>query len=183
VTSVQRLVADLRRTYGAHLIADHEQQWLSVSPGGAQLRVKFVHGSLTEYLAVFAAPYTTTGRSGIHWVNSTCTVLNGAMSRYADTANIVNKEVFNTGDNFRHGQFESAIYELTAETYVACYGRGFIPLSAVWLNAGSITSGDPISLARLAYVYGQSVFREIALWTQDTFTYYKDKAMHGKSEL
>uniref|UniRef100_A0A914XGV6 Sigma non-opioid intracellular receptor 1 n=1 Tax=Plectus sambesii TaxID=2011161 RepID=A0A914XGV6_9BILA len=182
-TSVQKLMADLRRTYGPHLIPENEQQWLPVSPGGAQLRVKFAHASFTEYLAIFSAPFTTSGRSGIHWVNSTCTVLTGSVSRYVDSPNNVNKEAFNPGDNLRHGQFESAVYELTADTHLACYGRGFIPVSALWLNAGSITNGDPIAIARLAYVYGGAMVRETMMWGQSTFSYYKNKALNGRSEL
>jgi hypothetical protein len=30
-----------------------------------------------------------------------------------------------------------------------------MPVSVIWLNAGSITSADPIAIAKLSYIYGQ----------------------------
>jgi len=179
-SNIQRLITDLRRAYGAHIITD--PQWLPISAGGMRLRVQFLHASITEYLAIFHAPFKINGGSGIHWANTTCTVLSGTVYRSMDTANMVNKETFAPAANFRHGQFESAHYELIEDTYIACYGRGFMPVSAVWLNAGSITNADPIAIGKLFYIYGQAVVREMSIWMQEMFTYYKDKAQ-GKSEL
>ncbi|VDK26193.1 unnamed protein product [Anisakis simplex] len=118
---------------------------------------------------------------GWHWANITCTVLNGDVNRLAFSPNGANKESFKIGANFRHGEFERYTYELTADTFVACYGRGATPLSGVWLASGALANCDPVSLARLGYVYGHGCMHEMGMTLTNTFNYYKGKAL--KSEL
>lgn len=173
------LVSDLRRTYGASIVP--ETQWIPVHPGGLSLRVQLLHASLTEYIAVFSAPFRTTGTFGLAWTNSTCTVLAGAVARSANTANLANKEKLAVGGNFRHGQFESYVYDFGEDTLVACYGRGVVPVSGLPLILGDLSTGEAISAARLLFHYTQAVLHNIALSAQQTFNYYKGKVT--KSEL
>jgi hypothetical protein len=71
--------------------------------------------------------------------------------------------------------------DLAEDSYIACYGRGFLPASVFWLNAGSVTNADPVALARFFYVYGEGSLQEMLFWVQATFNHCKSRAM--KSEL
>ena len=117
--------------------------------------INIISGDLIALSVVSCIELTTIMYAGLHWMNSTCTVLNGIVSRYnTDTNNDVNKEIFKegekdagfsllvivasqankfftflapttltiivqcpciiiAGENFRHGQFETALYELS----------------------------------------------------------------------
>ena len=132
---------------------------------------------------------------GLHWSNSTCTVLTGNVTRHSDDINRIAKETFTIGfsnifklihlfvlgQNFRHGQIESYIYELGAGTHVACYGRGFVPASYVWTFTGGVSNGDPLAIIKLTYVYARSIYDNIAYKTSTLFHHYKEKA--SKFEL
>lgn len=102
------------------------------------MKAQFLYGDLTEYMAIFTAVGDTQGRSGMHWSNSSCTVLSGSVSRLSDATSSSVRETFDQGKIFRHGQFESYVYLLKDNTAVVCYGRGFIPVSSVWVLSGSI---------------------------------------------
>ncbi|KAJ1355415.1 hypothetical protein KIN20_012810 [Parelaphostrongylus tenuis] len=135
-SAVSRLTTDLRRTYGTAIAI--EPYWVALTLGGIPLKALFLHASMTEFIAVIGTPYPVAGRIGSHWSNSTCTVLMGSVVRLPDVSYIPNKETFSAGGNFRHGQFESYIYNLGAETYAVCYGRGIIPVSGLWAATGAL---------------------------------------------
>ncbi|KAL6733964.1 hypothetical protein Aduo_004556 [Ancylostoma duodenale] len=202
-SAVSRLTTDLRRTYGPAIAA--ETSWVALSLGGLPLKALFLHASLTEFIGVIGTPFPTSGRVGMHWSNSTCTVLTGSVARLSDVGHMPNKETFSAGGNFRHGQFESHIYSFGADTYVVCYGksllkhyvtlngfphivcfnnygRGVMPVSGLWAATGALANGEPFSLARLIYTYGHESFNQLSLALTHTFNYYKSKAT-GKSEL
>ncbi|VDM56408.1 unnamed protein product [Angiostrongylus costaricensis] len=179
-SAVSRLTTDLRRAYGSAVVV--ESSWVALTLGGIPLKALFLHASITEFIAVIGTPYPVAGRIGTHWSNSTCTVLMGSVVRLPDVGYMPNKETFSTGGNFRHGQFESYIYNLGSETYVVCYGRGIIPVSGLWAATGALSQGEPISLARLIYVYGHEAFNQLTLGLMNTINYYKAKAT-GKTEL
>ncbi|RCN42333.1 ERG2 and Sigma1 receptor like protein [Ancylostoma caninum] len=179
-SAVSRLTTDLRRTYGPAIAA--ETSWVALSLGGLPLKALFLHASLTEFIGVIGTPFPTSGRVGMHWSNSTCTVLTGSVARLLDVGHMPNKETFSAGGNFRHGQFESHIYSFGADTYVVCYGRGVMPVSGLWAATGALANGEPFSLARLIYTYGHESFNQLSLALTHTFNYYKSKAT-GKSEL
>ncbi|KHN86461.1 Sigma non-opioid intracellular receptor 1 [Toxocara canis] len=178
LSNVNKLRNDLRRLYHQHII---DSGWEAAYGGGLSLRANFLHASLTEFIVVFHAPHHTAGFSGWHWANITCTVLNGEISRLAFSANGGNKETFKIGNNFRHGEFERYTYELAQDTFAACYGRGAMPLSSVWLGAGALANSDPVSFARLTFIYMQGSFHEVGMAITKTFQYYKAKAL--KTEL
>lgn len=79
--------------------------------------------AFTEFAAAFSAPFPTSGRPGLHWANTTCTVLKGKVSRFNDGTQDETSENFASGAAFRHGQFESHVYSFEKDTYVACYGK------------------------------------------------------------
>ena len=85
------------------------------------------------------------------------------------------------GQSFRHGQFESYVYEVAEGAHVVCYGRGFIPASSLWTVTGAISTADPLSVVKLTYVYGRSVANNIASSATGIFNQAKDKA--SKFEL
>jgi hypothetical protein len=168
---VDVFVNELRKAYPKSI--SRNLQWNSFSAGGLQLRTQLVYPGIMEYLAVFGAPLRTSGRSGFHWSNSSCTVLSGEVTRYSDYTPSFAKESFKTGQNFRHGEFESYIYEFAPETFAACYGRGVVPVSAIWPTTGALSGGDIMSPLRLAYVYAESYYHWIVeygggLWKQAT---------------
>lgn len=75
--------------------------------------MQLLHISLTEYIAVFSSPFSAIGRGGryciidksivlfflgLHWSNSTCTVLSGVVERTEDRTTVTaNKENFKAG--------------------------------------------------------------------------------------
>lgn len=64
---------------------------------------------------------------------------------------------------------------------MACYGRGAVPLSTAWMGMGSLASGDPISFAKLLYIYSNACVHQIKQSAVKTFNYYKSRAL--KTEL
>lgn len=179
-SAVSRLTTDLRRAYGPAIAA--ETSWVALSLGNLPLKVLFLHASITEFVGVIGTPFTASGRIGMHWSNSTCTVLMGSVARLADVGHMPSKETFSAGGNFRHGQFESYIYSLSADTYVVCYGRGVVPVSGLWAATGALSHGEPLSFGRLFYVYAHESFNQLSLAITNTFNYYKSKAT-GRTEL
>ncbi|VDL67057.1 unnamed protein product [Nippostrongylus brasiliensis] len=65
--------------------------------GGLPLRALFLHTYFTEFIGVIGTPYAATGRLGMHWSNSTCTVLMGSVSRLPEDGQIPRKESFSMG--------------------------------------------------------------------------------------
>lgn len=95
LSAVSKITSDLRNLY-KNLIP-YELSWIPLSGGGLQLRVQFLYSDFTEYIAIFAASSNTVGRSGFHWSNNTCTVLNGQVVRYSDAVNSILKESYVNG--------------------------------------------------------------------------------------
>lgn len=57
-----------------------------------------------------------------------------------------------------------------------CYGRGFVPASGFWALIGGVSSGDPLSVGKLAYVYVKYVWENLLHSSSDMFHMLKDKA-------
>lgn len=170
VDTVENLVLNFRQVYGASIPLN--VYWIPFSAGGLNLKAKIIHPGLSEYVAVFTAPVRTSGRSGFHWSNSSCTVLNGEVSRYNDNFVSITKESFTAGKNFRHGEFESYIYDVAPNTAVVCYGRGVTPLSTIWPAVGAVSNGDVIGLLKLGFVgieahYKWAIQSFVALWNRN----------------
>uniref|UniRef100_A0A2K6VF96 Sigma non-opioid intracellular receptor 1 n=1 Tax=Onchocerca volvulus TaxID=6282 RepID=A0A2K6VF96_ONCVO len=178
ISIVNKLRNDLRRSYPLQII---DSDWEAVYGGGLNLQMNILYASITEFIIVFRAPYRTAGFGGWHWVNSTCTVLSGEVVRTAYSSQSGNMEKFQPGQNFRHGEFERYAYEFAPDSYMACYGRGAVALSSVWMGMGSVVNGDPISFAKLLYVYNNACVNQIIHSLVKTFNYYKSKAL--KTEL
>jgi len=58
---------------------------------------EMVEGKMKFRVILMAAPSQTVGRSGLHWSNSTCTVLTGEVVRHSDAYSGLVKETFNSG--------------------------------------------------------------------------------------
>lgn len=180
LTAISRFTSEMRRLYKNRIPPD--AQWVPLSIGGLQLRSEFLFASPFEYVAILAAPVDTVGRTGLHWSNTTCTVLTGDVTRASDSYNSIVKEAYTTGQNFRQGQFETYVYSIKEGTHIACYGRGFIPASAFSVSMGALSSGDVISLARLYYVYAKATAENLLLHLTETFMWAKQQA-YSKFEL
>lgn len=94
-SAVGSLSNDLRRSYGPAIA--HDAPWTALTLGGHDLRALFLHASLTEYLAVIGTPLASNGRVGMHWSNSSCTVLTGTVTRFTDSISFGKKETFKSG--------------------------------------------------------------------------------------
>ncbi|CAD6192478.1 unnamed protein product [Caenorhabditis auriculariae] len=178
--AVTKLTNELRRVYGVAI--DAEATWNPLFLGNLDLKILLLHASITEYSGVIAAPYAESGRVGLHWTNSTCTVLSGSVSRSTDSSGFANKETFAPGANFRHGQFESYVYSFTADTYLACYGRGVVPTSGVWTILSGLANGEPLAAGNLFKDYFRGVFQNTFAAVSQVFRHYKQKAT-GRSDL
>lgn len=159
MSAVDALTAELRKSHGKSI--PRNLYWIPFSAGGLNLKLQIVYPGIMEYIAVFAAPTHTSGRSGFHWSNSSCTVLSGEVTRFSDSLVTISKESFTKNQVFRHGEFESYIYDIAPDTYIACYGRGVVPLSGVWPTIGSLANADPIPIFKLAFVYAEAYYRYI----------------------
>lgn len=174
LSAISKFQSDLKRTYKGHtLIGD--SSWNPLSMGGLQLRLQLIYATPFEALTFMAAASPTVGRSGLHWANSTCTVLTGECIRHSDSFSNLVKETFTSGQNFRQGQFESYVYELKEGTHLVCYSRGFIPASAVPALSGSLAAGDPLGAAKLIYTYTKVSFENMAATFLELFHHYKTK--------
>ncbi|CAI2347198.1 unnamed protein product [Caenorhabditis sp. 36 PRJEB53466] len=151
-------------------------EWHAIQLGGLSLRIFPIYTAFTEYAAAFTAPFTTSGRAGLHWANSTCTVLKGQVERYADDTQDDTKETFAQGGAFRHGQFESYLYSFEKDTLVACYGRGFLPISSTTTIISGISVGEPLSAIRLYTSLLGNYYNSISHSVQRTFQHYKARA-------
>jgi len=180
LTSVSRFTGEMRKMYKNRIPSS--TPWVPFTLGSLHLRSQFVFASPFEYVVVFAAPADTVGRTGFHWSNSTCTVLTGSVHRFSDSYNNIVKESYTDGNNFRQGQFESYIYQITEGTHLTCYGRGFVPASALSVSMGALSSGDVMALFRIYYTYGKAVMENLVLHLTDTFTWAKQQAI-SKLEL
>ncbi|CAD5211969.1 unnamed protein product [Bursaphelenchus okinawaensis] len=178
INAVSKFTSELRRKYSQDI--DASLKWVPFSAGGLHLKAQFLYGDLTEYIAVFTAIGDSTGRSGIHWSNHSCTVLTGEVTRVLDAFSSPVKETFKQGQNFRHGQFESFVYILKDQATVACYGRGFIPASSVWSLSGALSTGDPLAAVKQSYVYGRLTFDTL---TRHGYHYFDYVAKKAKGEL
>jgi len=174
--AVESLVADLRREHGYQI--PKTLQWIPFSAGGLKLKAQIVYPGIMEYIINFASSVRTAGRSGFHWSNSTCTVLAGELTRFNDAT--AKKETFTPGNNLRHGEFESYVYEFAPDTYVACYGRGVVPLSSAWPVAGAISDGDPIGILKMAYVYGDAYYRHTVESVRQLWNRHAPKQWRGE---
>uniref|UniRef100_A0A0N5ALN2 Sigma non-opioid intracellular receptor 1 n=1 Tax=Syphacia muris TaxID=451379 RepID=A0A0N5ALN2_9BILA len=114
-------------------------------------------------------------------MNSTCTVLNGAVTRILNGQSVPTKESYKRGNNFRHGEFQRYFYGFADDTSMVCYGRGAVPLSYLWVATNSISVGDPVSLGKIFYHYSQGLIHELTVSAYSLFNEYKAKVR--KSEL
>uniref|UniRef100_A0A0K0EQQ9 Sigma non-opioid intracellular receptor 1 n=1 Tax=Strongyloides stercoralis TaxID=6248 RepID=A0A0K0EQQ9_STRER len=151
-----------------------DSYWIPFSAGGLNLNAQFVSTLFTEFSVVFHAPLKTSGRSGIHWSNTSCSVLSGSVYRSKDILNGGFKEIFRQGEDFRHAQFEGAIYEFSEDTFVACYGRGVIPLSGVYPTIGGLLNFDPISVGKLFITYVRGMSDSYLYYVQSIFNQVKN---------
>lgn len=180
LTSVSRFVGEMRRLYKNRIPSN--TPWVPLSLGDLNLRSQFVFASPFEYVVVLAASTDTAGRIGDHWSNTTCTILTGSVHRFSDSYNNIVKESYTDGNNFRQGQFESYIYQVTEGTHLACYGRGFVPASGLAVSMGSLKSGNVIGLFRIYYTYGKAAVENLFLHVTETFMWAKQQA-YQKLEL
>ncbi|CAI4226423.1 unnamed protein product [Auanema sp. JU1783] len=173
-TAVKKFSNEIRQKYDRAIVPD--QPWNEIFLGGLNLQALFLHASLTEYAAVFYAPFSTSGRAGLHWSNSTCNVLSGSVKRQLGSDRLASKEAFSSGGNFRHGQFDSYIYAFSDDTTIACYGRGIMPFSGLWTATGALANGDPLSFGHLMYHYAHAMLHQVTHSVTSTINHYKKKA-------
>ncbi|CAL2035022.1 unnamed protein product [Caenorhabditis brenneri] len=144
--SMSTLTSGMKNYYGP--IMPRHIEWHAIQLGGLSLRIYPMLTMFTEFAAAFSAPFPTSGRPGLHWANSTCTVLKGKVSRFNDDTQDESVDTFSSGMVFRHGQFESYVYDLEKDTFVACYGRGFLPISSTVHVTSGISLGEPLSVLK-----------------------------------
>ncbi|GMR36591.1 hypothetical protein PMAYCL1PPCAC_06786, partial [Pristionchus mayeri] len=179
IATVAKLATDLKKAYGPLISKD--LVWNGFQAGGMQLKALVLHGSATEFIVAFHAPFATTGRSGIHFANSTCTVLSGSVERISDSANTANIETFAAGGNFRQNEFESSLFSIKEKSVVVCYGRGFVPFSSIWALPQNILGGDLVSAARFQFFYLRNMYDSIAHSAMTTYNHVKKTYL--KTEL
>ncbi|VDP33784.1 unnamed protein product [Soboliphyme baturini] len=143
---LEGIYSELKRSYPSHLIpvsskgfvdylssltpeevtykrSVHRPTWFAFNVGGLSGKIHLLHVSTTEYIAILGTPFRSSGASGIHWMNQSCTVLSGSMQRLTDSSGL-RKEEFLPGSHARFASLENALVELTDDTWLLCYGRG-----------------------------------------------------------
>ena len=174
--AVVRFANDLRRSFGPYVAQD--LSWSGFQAGGLQLKAMVLHGSLTEFIVAFHAPFDTLGRTGLHFANASCSVLSGTVKRLPDATHSDTVESFAAGGNFRVGQFESSLVSVSAKSYVVCYGRGLIPVSSFWALPQNLLGGDILSTGKflgqyITNTYYSTVHSGTALFNHVKKTYLK----------
>lgn len=169
-----KILLDIRRRYGPHVIAEKETDWVSMAAGGLRAKLFLISASLTEYLAVFGSPIRTSGHTGFHWVNQSCSVLLGSVERSMEGQ--LTKEDFGPGDYIRGPMLQTSHVALSDDTWLLCYGRGFLPVSLpFWTLENLFISTDIPSVGRLLFFAFRSTTREAGLWVQEKFEFYTSK--------
>uniref|UniRef100_A0A0N4ZZ36 Sigma non-opioid intracellular receptor 1 n=1 Tax=Parastrongyloides trichosuri TaxID=131310 RepID=A0A0N4ZZ36_PARTI len=173
LSAVNNFIGNMKNVNPMYAVKD--SYWVQFSFGGLNLNGQFVSTLLTEASVVFHAPLRTSGRSGMHWANVSCVVLSGSVYRSKDILNGGFKETFSKGDDFRHGQFEGAIYEFAEDTFISCYGRGIIPLSGLHPTIGGLTSCDFFGVLKMLIAYTKGLFDSYSFYFQTLFFDLKNK--------
>ncbi|CCD63934.1 Sigma non-opioid intracellular receptor 1 [Caenorhabditis elegans] len=172
--SISTLTSGMR-TYYEPIMPSHFE-WHAIQLGGLTLRMYPMLTAFTEFAAAFSAPFPTSGRPGLHWANTTCTVLKGKVSRFNDGTQDETSENFASGAAFRHGQFESHVYSFEKDTYVACYGRGFLPLSSTVHVTSGISLGEPLSVIQFYMKQAYNYWNNLSHTLYRVFQHYKARA-------
>lgn len=173
-TSLQQILHDFRRLYADHMIPTAETNWFTLG-GALSVKVYLLHVSLTEYLAVVGSPIRTSGHTGFHWMNQSCTVLVGSVQRSKDGFQL-SRDKAGPGDHVRLAMFENSVVELAEDTWALCYGRGVVPASVPYLSLNFATSSvDPLTPARMLFTSSRALGREIYQWAQETYAFYMHK--------
>jgi len=173
--SQAKLLGDIRRKYSSHVLPPTDPNWFTLSAGGLRTKIFLIHVSMTEYMAIIGSPMSTAGHAGFHWMNQSCTVLTGSLQRFKDGPQLT-REDFGPGEHVRFGMFEGSVVEFSDETWLLCYGRGFVPATAPYVTLNALTSSvDPLSPAQLLFTCTRSMGREFYLWFQDLYHYYVAK--------
>jgi len=173
---LSKITNDLRRSYGAHVLSSASTRWISISPGGMKTKIYFLHASLTEFLAVVGYPLATHGHYGLHWMNESCSVLTGNLQQAKDDPATLLRQDFGPGDHVRFGMFEGSFLATGDDTWLLCYGRGFLPTSLPYLTVSSlVTNVDPLSIGHMYYILIKSVVYQTALSLEEAFDFYKRK--------
>lgn len=169
-TALSGLISELRLKYSTHILPDRELEWFHLNINGLNMRTMLLHASTTEYIAVYAVPLSASGFVSSHWMNQTCSVISGRVYKSATSTPISKAESFEAGSNMRLASFEPTFVQADAETFIVCYGRGFVPLSTVHVKWGTlVNSGDVVSWARFWWAYTQSAAREFATFSHDLY--------------
>jgi len=102
--------------------------------------------------------------------------LTGSLQLAKDDAATLHRQDFGPGDHVRFGMFEGSLLAAGDDTWMLCYGRGFLPASLPYVTMSTLfTNVDPLSVGQLYYVLGKSVVYQTALSLQETVEYYKRK--------
>uniref|UniRef100_A0A1I7TG89 Sigma non-opioid intracellular receptor 1 n=1 Tax=Caenorhabditis tropicalis TaxID=1561998 RepID=A0A1I7TG89_9PELO len=172
--SISLLTSGMRTYYDP--IMPRKIEWQPIQLGGLSLRIYPILTSFTEFAAAFSTPFPITGRPGFHWANTTCTVLKGKVGRFADDTQDETSDTFSSGMAFRHGQFESYVYSFEKDTYIACYGRGFLPFSSTVHVTSGISLGEPLSIVKFYISQVQNYWNNLSHTLHRVFLHYKARA-------
>ncbi|PIC49671.1 hypothetical protein B9Z55_008203 [Caenorhabditis nigoni] len=172
--SISTLTSGMRSYYDP--IMPRHIEWHAMQLGGLSLRIYPIITAFTEFAAAFSTPFPTSGRAGFHWANTTCTVLKGKVSRFNDGTQDDTSEAFSSGMAFRHGQFESYVYNFEKDTFVACYGRGFLPFSSTVHCISGISLGEPLSVVKFYMSQVQNYWNMFSQTASRIFNHYKARA-------
>jgi hypothetical protein len=153
------VMEQLRQAWPGHV--EREPQWMFNLAGGATGMLGLLHGSLSEYVALFGTPVGTEAFSGRYRLDIHDIVLSGEMWTYTEEQ-FRGRAVHRPGEKalLRRGQVKG--FRLAEDTWLLEYGRGLVPSSLPLALGDAIFSAmDGTTIWKTLKAYGSLVSREL----------------------
>ncbi|MGH7391761.1 MAG: ERG2 family protein [Candidatus Rokuibacteriota bacterium] len=156
---VDTVVTGLARHYPRHV--ETRQDWVLSLAGGALGIMTVLHGSLSEYVAIFGTPIGTEGFSGRYWIDVYDVVLAGEMWTYTED-DFRERRVFRPGDLAHLRRRQAKGFRFPEACWLLEYGRGPVATALPFALGDAFLALDAKTIAKTLWIYGRLVVRELA---------------------
>lgn len=152
---VRVVIDETAKAYPGHVAT--KQDWIFSIAGGITGIMNVLHGSLTEYVLIFGTATGTDGFSGRYHLDIWDVVLAGEMKTYTEKTPL-EPRLYKPGDLalLERGKVKACWF--SEGNWMLEYARGAVPTS---LPFAVMTSHDPRTIMRTAWIYGKQVLKEL----------------------
>ncbi|MGZ3319334.1 MAG: ERG2 family protein, partial [Isosphaeraceae bacterium] len=156
---VEFVIDELAREYPGHI--ETKQEWIFSCAGGAVGVMTILHGSLSEYLAIFGTAIGTGGFSGRYRIGVYDCVLAGEMWTFTGDR-VGTRVIHKAGDQSYLRPDQVKGWRFPEACWLLEYGHGPIPTSLPFALADSVFSMmDGETIWKSLWLYGRLVVKEL----------------------